>query len=133
MNAATMRWSGNSSDMGRGQGTCRTAVSILVTFIGLSYFGPNTSIPTRPALTARASRRSRGESFEVTVVSLQLGRLGDDARSFEHSRLLVGRVGGAVVERGAADASSYAPDPPLPRAALRSCLTSGNAVSFGQR
>src|SRR5215471_7636054 len=37
MNAATMRWSVNSSDMGRGQGTCRTAVSILVTFMAQEH------------------------------------------------------------------------------------------------
>src|SRR5580765_7627912 len=37
MNAATMRWSLNSSDMGRGQGTCRTAVSILVTFMAREH------------------------------------------------------------------------------------------------
>src|SRR5262245_31286876 len=33
MNAATMRWSSNSSDMGLGHGTCRTAVSTAVIFM----------------------------------------------------------------------------------------------------
>src|SRR5437667_10565591 len=98
MNAATMRWSGNSSDMGRGQGTCRTAVSILVTFIGLSYFGPNTSMPTRPALAeAQLVTRllpphtDRPHDRRIGM-SLRLGRRRDDARSFAPSRLRVGRA-----------------------------------------